>query len=306
MTHKPFTSLVLTAVLGVSAVFSAQAAENKVKFTDNIFFDATFGGERPPGQESTGMASFGVNLSVPLTREFRGLALALQLGGDVKLRENGPEYDFTFGAFARNIEFGKQQVAVALLTDFRHTAYKNDIMGLRPILATTINQRDTIAISGVIGIQEASERFNNIFVKESMIDRVEVFWSRDWRNKWTTELSAGYHLKPVDEAVFGVQAVYPLSERVDFAVGGDVNTYGDYSIGFSLIFNFGGHSRLSSIHKARGEGSDLWTPFPKRSFPRLVHQDEAALDRRKRGKGAVPGAPPPPPPGSGGGSGSGE
>jgi hypothetical protein len=271
---------------------SAPAQDKGVKFTDNVFLDFTFGGERPPGQESTGMGSVGLNLGVPLTRDLRGLALGLQLGGDLKGRENGPEYDFTVGAFVRNIHIGKHQAALALLTDFRHTAYHNDLLGLRPIVAATLGARDTLAVSGVISIQEKSDRFNGVFVREQMIERVEVFWSHHWHSKWTTEFSAGGHLKPVDEAVFGAQAVYPLNERLDFAIGGDVNTHGDYAVGVVFIVNFGGHSRLSSIHNARGEGSQLFAPFPKRSFPRLVHADAAALERRKSGKGGTP-APPP-------------
>src|SRR5882724_8650567 len=134
------------------------------RLADNLYVNAGIGVERPPGEDGTPFATFGANWSIPLTPP-DNVAWGLQLGGDVKARDDDPELNGTFGGFARNFRtFEDQQGAFGALLDYRHTAFHNDLWALRPIFGTTINSQDALGLEVVASLnQDGGQRIANSF-----------------------------------------------------------------------------------------------------------------------------------------------
>ena len=247
--------------------------EEHAKLFDNLFLDLTGGLEKPTGEDSTWFGSFGANWGIPLNPDSQGMALGLQFGGDLKEREDDPEYDATAGMFARNFKtFNDQQGAIALLADYRYTSLHNNLVSLRPIIGTTISPTDAIGLTGVAGLDNESSTSGGRMVREEAIDRAEAFWNREWDGNIATELSAGYQFSNVDAGLFGGQIVYGITMHCDIAIGGEINTDGNYALGISASYNIGGTGRHATLHNIGGSGPGLFTPFPKRSFPAMMHR----------------------------------
>ena len=143
-----------------------------VGIADNLFLNAGAGVEKPVGEDSTPYGLFGANWGIPLTQP-DNVALGLQLGGNVKFREDDPELNGTLGGFARNFKtFESRQGAFGLLLDYRRTAFHNDLWDVRPILGTTVSEKDAVGIEGVAGVSREHG--------QEIIDQFTTFWTRDW------------------------------------------------------------------------------------------------------------------------------
>jgi hypothetical protein len=266
-------------------------AQNDVTITDNLFFDAQGGFEKPTGESSTLNGSIGLNWGIPLNRATDGAAYGFQVGGDIKFRDDGPEYDATTGFFIRNLKWRNgQQAELALLLDYRFTSFENHLLALRPVIGTTLTERDGIGLTGVAGISTDAHREGNFVYRQEAIDRIEAFWNRAWTDTISTELSVGYQMSHVDEGLFGAQVVYGLDENWDMAIGGEINTEGNYAVGITATFHFGGTGRHATLHNIGGSGAGLYTPFPKRSFPAMVQRTERKPVSTGGGKGSSGGS----------------
>jgi hypothetical protein len=231
---------------------------------DNLFLELSAGAEDPPREDRTAFGSMGATWAIPLTPP-GGVAWGLQLGGSVKAREVDPELNGTIGGFARNFAtFRDQQGAFAALLDYRRTAFDNDLWALRPIIGTTVSPLDALGVEAVAGLSH--ER------RQEVIDQFVTFWTRDWTDVFATELGLGYQFSHVNETLLRGRAAIGLSQYVSLGFGGDMNTEGDYAIGASLSYHFGGTGRHPSLHNIAGRGSGLYTPFPDASFPSLLHR----------------------------------
>jgi hypothetical protein len=240
------------------------------------------GAEKQTGEDSTAFGSVGVNWGIPLTPQRDGAVFGLQVGGDAELREDNPEFGFTVGLFGRNFKsFGDQQAALALLADYRHTAFHNDLWSLRPVVGTTINSDDAVGLTGTIALNRDHHAKGTDIVHEEAINRVDAFWNHEWNRNLATELTGGYQFSRANAGVFGAQVVYALNSRVDLALGGEINTRGDHAVGISATYKFGGTGGAgghSTIHNIRGSGSGLFTPFPTRGFAATI-QHAAKLQK---------------------------
>jgi hypothetical protein len=270
-----------------AAIGSLPAPAEEGKWTDNLFLDGAGGFEKPTGEDSTAFGSIGVNLGLPIlpNQDHNGVAWGLQLGGDIKFREDNPEYDITVGVFARNLVVRDQQAAVAMLMDYRHSAYHHDIFALRPIAGITLTKQDSIALTGVIGLNDDKEEFDNRIIRVETTDRIQAIWTREWTDRITTEFSGGYQFSDVDEGFGGAQIVYGLNKHMDVAVGGEINGNGNYSAGITFSYHVGGLGRHASVHNIRSSGAGFYTPFPKRSFPAMWHKTESNKPNKTRGTG---------------------
>ncbi len=267
--------LIASALAGHLAVADEAATETpptpppapaqEVGLADNLFLNAGAGVERPVGEDSTPFGLFGVNWGLPLTQPDH-IAWGLQLGSNVKFREDDPELNGTFGGFARNFEtLEGRQGAFALLFDYRRTAFHNDLWDVRPILGTTVSDQDALGIEGVAGLGRDGG--------QEIIDQFSTFWTRDWNETVGTELGVGYQFSHVDEALLRGRVAFALTEYVDLGFGGDVNTDGDYAVGVNLSYHFGGTGRHPSLHNIGGSGAGAYTPFPDASFPTLAYRN---------------------------------
>jgi len=229
---------------------------------DNFFFDVGGGVEKPPGEDRTAFGTAGVNWGIPLTPP-SGVALGLQAGGDLKLRDDNPEWNATLGGFARNVTtFQNRQGATALLFDYRHTAHGDDLWAVRPVVGTTISARDALGIESVTGLnQQRAER---------MINSLASFWTRRWSGTFGTEFGAGYEFKRVNDALFRFRAAIGLTRSLDMWCGGDVNSGSNYAVGLGLSYHFGATGAHDILHNIGGTGSELYTPFPTADFPGLL------------------------------------
>ncbi len=136
----------------------------------------TGGLEKPPGEDSTFFGTIGADWGIPLDAQSDGVALGPQLGTDVKFREDDTEWDVAAGAFGRNLRsFGDQQAAIAMLLDYRHTSFDNDVWALRPIIGTTLDQHNAIGLTGEIGLNSDACTRGNLRIREEAIDRIEAF-----------------------------------------------------------------------------------------------------------------------------------
>jgi|SRR5579862_6384842 len=63
---------------------------------DNLYLNAGAGIEEPPGEDSTFFGTVGADWALPLTPP-DGVALGLQAGGNVKARDDDPEFNATSG-----------------------------------------------------------------------------------------------------------------------------------------------------------------------------------------------------------------
>jgi hypothetical protein len=231
---------------------------------DNFYLDASVGGERPPGEDSTAFGTFGFNWGIPLTQPEQ-VAFGLQLGADIKPRDDDPEFNVTFGGFARNFRtFRDQQGAFAALIDYRRTAFHNDLWAFRPIIGTTISPQDALGFELELGF--------NTDDGQRIADAFDVFWTRDWTEILSTEFGIGYEFSHVDEGLFRGRAAYGVTRSVDLWCGGDVNTAGDYAAGVGVSYHFGGTGRHAALHNIGGSGNGLYTPFPTADFPELLHR----------------------------------
>ena len=233
---------------------------------DNLYLNGSGGGERPPGEHSTPFGSVGANWGIPLTPP-DGTALGLQLGGSVKAREDDPELNLTFGGFARQFRtFQDQQGAAALLFDYRRTAFHNDVWAVRPILGTTISPQDALGMEVVAGLDREHG--------EEAIDEFVPFWTRDWSRQVATEFGLGYQFSSVDEALLRARLAYGFTPNADIGFGGDMNTDGDYALGVTVSYHFGGTGRHAMLDNIGGKGNELYTPFPDAGFPVLFHRSK--------------------------------
>ncbi|MCG3149537.1 MAG: hypothetical protein PCFJNLEI_03000 [Verrucomicrobiae bacterium] len=235
-----------------------------VHILDNLYLNAGTGWEKPSGEDSTPFGQFGANWALPLTQPDT-LAIGVQLGSNLKFREDDPEWNTTFGAFGRNIQtFPDRQGAVALLFDYRHTAFHNDLWAIRPIIGTTVSDQDALGIEGVAGLNNEGG--------EKITDQFTTFWTRDWQNNFTTEFGIGYQFSHVDETLFRGRCAVSLSEYIALAFGGDINTAGNYAIGIGVSYHFGGTGRHAFLHNISGTGAAAYTPFADSGFPELVQR----------------------------------
>jgi hypothetical protein len=125
--------------------------------------------------------------------------------------------------FARNWAVRNQQAAVAMLVDYRHSSHHHDIVALRTIAGITITKQDSIALAGVIGLNDDKEEFDNRIIRLEATDRIQAIWTREWTDRITTEFSGGYQFSDVDEGFGGAQIVYGLNNYMDVALGGEIN-----------------------------------------------------------------------------------
>lgn len=229
---------------------------------DNVFLTTGAGVERLPGEDRTGYGIFGANWGIPLTPP-SDVALGLQLGGDLKLRENDPEWNATVGAFGRHFQtFGEQRGAAAVLFDYRRTAFHEDLWAVRPILGTTISARDELGVEGSASLKETDRR--------SPINSLRTFWTRQWSDRFGTEFGAGYELRRVKGALFRARAAIRLTPFTDLWCGGDANLNGNYAVGIGVSYRLGGTGRHASLNSIGGTGDELYTPFPTADYPSLL------------------------------------
>ena len=173
----------LIGALTAASVLSDEPAAH-VGLADNLFLNASVGEENPRGEDATPFALFGANWGVPIIKP-DGVALGLQLSGNVKFREDDPELNSTFGVFGRNFAtFPDQQGAFAVLLDYRRTEFHNDLWDLRPILGTTVTEQDAVGLEIVGGLNR--ER------RQEAIDEFTTFWTRDWNETVASEVGVGY------------------------------------------------------------------------------------------------------------------
>jgi hypothetical protein len=280
----------LTTVVLCLSVISARADEaGKAGLLDNLFLELGAGYQEPAGEDGTAFGVLGANWGVPLTRNSDGIALGLQLGGDVTFREDDPQWGLTFGPFARNLKVGDRQAALALLVDYTRTAFDNDLWALRPIAGVMLNEKDGVGLTGTAHLNRDSSTSGTTIVRQQAIDRVDAFWNRDWNGALATEISIGCQFSHIDEAVFGGQLVCGLNPNVDLSVGGEVNTAGDFVIGARVSYHFGSTGRHDSIHNIGGSGKSLYTPFPKRRLTSLAHETRRSSLPGGGGGGGNPG-----------------
>jgi hypothetical protein len=198
------------------------------------------------------------------------VGLGLQVGADFSAREDDPEWAATLGPFARNIgSFGEEHAAIALLFDYLRTAQHNNLWAARPIVGTTIGDRDALGLTGTISLNNVSQtRLAGSLVtttSQRVPDSFEAFWNREWSERANTEFAAGCQFSGVDEAVFRGELVYGITSSVDISVGGAVNTAGNYVCGISMSYHFSDLGRHDSIHNIHASGKpEFYTPFPKR------------------------------------------
>ncbi len=229
---------------------------------ENLYINAGVGLERPVGEDSTGYAAFGVNWAVPLTST-NGLALGLQLGGGPKFREDDPEWNATVGGFARNFAtFGGQRGAAAVLFDYRRTAFQDDLWAIRPIIGTTVSERDALGLEGMAGL--------NVQRRERGPTSLRTFWTRGWSEWLNTEIGAGYELRHVRGALFRARAAIRLTDSTDLWCGADANLNGNYAVGVGVSYRLGGAGRPNNLNHIAGSGGELYTPFPTADFPSLL------------------------------------
>jgi len=231
---------------------------------DNLYLDSAVGAEKPSGESSTPFGLVGANWAIPMTPP-DDVAWGLQLGGDLKPRDDGPEWNSTFGGFARNFTtFETQQGAVAALFDYRRTAQDNDLWAFRPIIGTTISSQDALGVEGEASLnQERNQR---------IADSLTTFWTRGWSERLGTEFGAGYEFSGVKKTLFRARAALWLTQHVDLWIGGDVNWSGSYAAGIGVSYHFGDAGQHAGLHNIGGTGDELYTPFPSADFPSLLQR----------------------------------
>jgi hypothetical protein len=284
MTTNEITKLILAMIIagtGVVRVWADQGAAmvppqrvyrsaepveqaRSTDLVDNLFLNTGFGIEKPPGEDSTWFGVLGANWGIPLSPP-DGVAWGLQLGASLKVRDDDPEFNLTFGGFARNFAvMQEQQGAFAVLFDYRHTSADNDVWAFRPILGTTLDPDNSVGVEIVAGLNRDH--------RQEVIDEFSAFWTRDWGEDLVTELGIGYQFSHVDEALFRGRVALALRRFTDLSFGLDANTDGDYALGLGLSYNFGGTSRHATVRNIGGSGRELFAPFPAADFPVLMHR----------------------------------
>lgn len=252
-------------IMACLALGGAVPAAEPVAWHENLFLEAGAGWQEAPGEDSTGWTRLGFNLGLPLNDESDGVAWGAQAGGDVTFREDNPEWSHTVGMFARRLaSFGNEEAAAAALFDYTRTAWRNDVWAFRPVLGTTLSDRDAVGVTAVIGLNDDEEAQGESTVCQECADRVELFWNRDWNADLASELGVGYQFGDVDETLFNAVVVYAVTDAWDVAGHGTINTTGDYVIGVQVSFHFGQTRRHDLLHNIDGEAAARFTPFPKR------------------------------------------
>ncbi len=258
---KRFGLTIVAVLLGTLAVSAAEP----VAWQDNLFLNAGAGIEKPPGEDSTGFMAIGFNWGLPLNAESDGVAWGAQVGGDVTFREDDPEWSQTLGVFCRKLaSFGDEEAALAVLFDYTHTAFGNDVWAFRPVLGTTISDQDAIGVTAIIGLNDDDEPLGESRICQECADQFELFWNRDWNEAWASELGVGYQFGDVDETIFNGVLVYAVNDGWDVAGLGSVNTAGHYLVGVRVSYHFGQTRRHDVLHNIDGAGAGRFTPFPKR------------------------------------------
>ena len=228
---------------GVSEPRTQTARTQAPSIFDNLYLDGAVGAEKPPGEDSTPFGLVGANWAIPLTPP-NDVAWGLQLGGNLKVRDDDPEWNSTFGGFARNLTtLQTQQGAVAALLDYRRTAEHTDLWAFRPIIGTTISTQDALGLEGEASLnQEHQQRIAN---------SLTTFWTRGWSERLGTEFGAGYEFSGVNKTLFRGRAALWLTQHVDLWIGGDVNWRGNYAASVGVSCHFGDTGQHASLPQYR-------------------------------------------------------
>ena len=152
MTSTSYGVIIGSIAVGLFLATHAYPAEP----TDNLFLSVAGGGEEQPGDDATAFGTVGFNWGIPVNHDSAPdeVGVGLQLGADYTVREGGTEWGVTFGVFARRLpSFGEQRSAAAVLFDYHRTVHDADVWSLRPILGTTISDRDALGVTGVISLR---------------------------------------------------------------------------------------------------------------------------------------------------------
>src|SRR5690606_9530645 len=213
-------------------------------------------------------------------------------GADLKFGDEHPEYNVTGGAFSRNLpSFGAEQTAAALLFDYQHTYSGNDLFALRPVLGTTVGQLGSLGGLASIGLNDddtrGGTRDGSDLTEEEAVDRVDGFWNRKLNERLTAELIVGYQLGDGEEEYFAPQLALELTDAIDLGAGPHVHTAGDYAATFGFSFHFGQTGRHEWVHNVDGQGTTLYTPFPKQPLAAFLRESKHPI--RSGGTGVIGG-----------------
>jgi len=253
----------------------------------NLFLDFTNGGLNEPGADATAFSSLGFNYGFPLGIH-EDIHLGWQFGGDMTLREEQRfEADITTGGLIRDIDIGEDMRAGgAILGDYRHSHEHADLGGLRFVAGFSTKNGHHLGVRGAYPLNsEVITRTATFQETQEFTTRHDAFWGYDFDGRLGTEVSVGYMADDVNEVVFGVQASYSLNDFLAVAPMGEINTGGDYAVGVSLVYDFGGSRRRSTLTHFGRRAADDFTPFRKRSFPLMLTHTQMS----SRGGGVGPG-----------------
>jgi hypothetical protein len=230
--------------------------------------DFTSGYSKPVGEDSTPINSFGINTAAPLFKDFK-----FQLGGDLTIREDGNQYDSTFGPYVK-----REKYSLAALVDYRHTAYGNDLFALRPIVGYNLNHK--ISLYGVGHIHMNTDTSGGI--NEEMVDRGELHITYLTDNAFLLDGSVGYLFGDVTSTAYGLAGSKSF-RLFDVFTGGEIDNAGNYIVNCGVAVGFGeNYARHSTVYNANPN-----SPFPKYSAPSLITYTDT--------KGKSGSNPPPPP-----------
>jgi hypothetical protein len=236
---------------------------------NSTVIDYTTGASKPVGEDSTLINSFGVNTVIPLFKDIK-----FQLGGDITIREDGNQYDSTFGFFTK-----KEKFSIAALIDYRRTAYENDLFSVRPIVGYNLNEK--ISFYGVGRIHLNTDTTANI--NEQMMDRGDLHVTYLTDNRLLIDGSIGYIFNDVTETVYGLSISKAL-KLVDIFAGGEIDNAGNYVVNCGVALGLGErYARHSTVYNANPN-----SPFPKYSSATLLTDSSNTKHGGKNG-------PPPPP-----------
>lgn len=272
--------------------YGSQRKPPRFERIDGLFLDLTAGALNEPGKRATAMGSVGFNYGVPLVPD---LGLGLQIGGDATIEEGGEHaLDGTTGLFLRGLDIGDElQLGGAFLGDYRHTIDDADLFSLRGIVGISTGAGVHIGARAVYPLNnDTIERTAGTKTTEEITTRHDVFVGQEFSSDFGAEISVGYQADDVDAMIFGLNVSWALDPFLSVAPMAEMNTDGDYSVGLSLIYDFGGTQRSSTLSRFGRRSADDYTPFRKRSFPlMMIHRERKRFAGPDADVDPIPGKP---------------
>lgn len=275
---------VCLVLLGACAAFGQEAAPAPAGI-ENLFVEIGGGSMLPHGEDSSWLAYGSANYGLPLIDT---IGVGAQVGGKIGMRDDEPDWLVSAGLFQRDLAIGNATVAWAVQGIYQNTWLTADLVSVKPTLGVEIDPDNSLAVTGIIGLNDENVLYGGVPVVQQPIDQAMLVWGAEWAGNIRTELGAGYAFQDIDSIMVAVHGGYMLNDCMNINVTAAFDMDDSYYAAAALGIDLGSTGRNATFNNISRKGKSDYTPFPLGSLPVVFDEIEPCFQEEV--------CPPPPPP----------